>query len=69
VTWAREQKGSPHHCVCNGEGVGAVRVPKTPAFSKGKGSGVESVATSSIDCNTTRLVVRIISSTAEDWRG
>jgi hypothetical protein len=47
VPWARMQKESPqtpHHLLCNGEGEGAVRVPRTPVFIKGEGLGVESVS-------------------------
>jgi hypothetical protein len=44
VPLARMQNESPHHLLCNGEGEGAVRVPRTPVFIKGEGLSVESVS-------------------------
>jgi hypothetical protein len=40
----RGDLGEGANLVCNGEGVGAVRVLRAPAFSKGDGLGVESVS-------------------------
>ena len=44
VKWATQasvQKGSPHNLACNGEGVGGMWAPRTPAFEARVMTGIQ----------------------------